>query len=43
MTGVEMTAQMQAFLDAFNAHDVDAVMAFFADDCVMDRRRGPAP
>jgi steroid delta-isomerase-like uncharacterized protein len=40
MTG---TAQLQAFLDAFNAHDVDAVMAFFADDCVLEMPRGPAP
>ncbi len=30
-------------LDAFNSHDVDAVMSFFADDCVMDMPRGPAP
>jgi len=36
-------AVLQGFLDAFNAHDVDAIMAFFADDCVMDLPRGPAP
>lgn len=29
------TPDLQAFLDAFNAHDVDAIMEFFADDCVM--------
>jgi len=34
---------LQAFLDAFNAHDVDAIMSFFAKDCVMDLPRGPAP
>ena len=34
---------LQAFLEAFNAHDVDAVMAFFAEDCVFDTPRGPAP
>ena len=34
---------LQAFLDAFNAHDVDAIMSFFANDCVMDLPRGPAP
>lgn len=34
---------LQAFLDAFNAHDVDAIMAFFTDDCVFDMPRGPAP
>ena len=36
-------ALLQDLLDAFNAHDVDAVMACFADDCVMDMPRGPAP
>ena len=34
---------MQGFLDAFNAHDVDAIMSFFTEDCVMDMPRGPAP
>ena len=34
---------LQAFLDAFNAHDVDAIMSFFADDCVLEMPRGPAP
>jgi steroid delta-isomerase-like uncharacterized protein len=34
---------LQAFLDAFNAHDVDAVMSFFTEDCVLDMPRGPAP
>ena len=37
------TPSLQAFLDAFNAHDVDAVMSFFSDDCVFDMPRGPAP
>ena len=37
------STQLQAFLDAFNAHDVDAIMSFFAEDCVMDLPRGPAP
>ena len=35
--------QLEAFLDAFNAHDVDAIMALFSDDCVMDMPRGPGP
>ena len=34
---------LQEILDAFNSHDVDRVMSFFADDCVMDMPRGPAP
>jgi steroid delta-isomerase-like uncharacterized protein len=37
------TAVLHAFLDAFNAHDVDAIMSFFTDDCVFDMPRGPAP
>ena len=37
------TPPLQALLDAFNAHDVDAIMSFFTDDCVFDTPRGPAP
>ena len=36
-------AVLQRLLAAFNAHDVDAVMAFFTDDCVFEMPRGPAP
>jgi lactoylglutathione lyase len=37
------TAVLEGFLAAFNAHDVDAIMGFFTDDCVMEMPRGPAP
>ena len=37
------TPSLQALLDAFNAHDVDAIMSFFTEDCVFDMPRGPAP
>jgi ketosteroid isomerase-like protein len=37
------TGVLQTFLDAFNAHDVDAIMECFTDDCVMDMPRGPGP
>jgi ketosteroid isomerase-like protein len=37
------TSVLEAFLDAFNAHDVDAIMSFFAEDCVLEMPRGPAP
>ena len=30
-------------LDAFNRHDLDAIMSFFADDCVLEMPRGPDP
>ncbi len=33
----------KAILDAFNAHDLDAIMAFFADDCSLDMPRGRDP
>ncbi len=35
---VEMLGQL---LDAFNAHDLDAVMRFFVEDCVLETPRGP--
>jgi len=34
---------LRAILAAFNGHDVDAVMAFFAEDCVLEMPRGPHP
>ena len=40
----EITVSMlQDVLDAFNAHDVEAIMSFFTEDCVMEMPRGPAP
>lgn len=29
-----------ALVDAFNRHDLDAVMGYFSDDCVLDMPRG---
>jgi ketosteroid isomerase-like protein len=37
------TPMLEAFLDAFNAHDVETIMSFFAEDCVFDMPRGPGP
>jgi hypothetical protein len=34
---------LQRVLDAFNAHDLDAIMEHFAEDCVFDSPRGPDP
>jgi ketosteroid isomerase-like protein len=34
---------LSAILDEFNEHDLDAIMEFFADDCVFDMPRGPDP
>ena len=34
---------LKQFVEAFNRHDVDAIMAFFSEDCSMDSPRGPHP
>jgi len=44
MAGTDLAPpELQAFLDAFNAHDVEAIMAFFTEDVIFDMPRGPAP
>ncbi len=44
MPGAEpATPPLETLLEAFNAHDLDAIMAFFTEDCVFDTPRGPAP
>jgi hypothetical protein len=35
------TETLQAFADAWNRHDVDALMSFMADDCVFEASAGP--
>ncbi len=32
---------LQAFADAWNRHDVDALMSFMAEDCVFEASAGP--
>ncbi|HEX5056561.1 MAG TPA: nuclear transport factor 2 family protein [Gammaproteobacteria bacterium] len=32
---------LKAILEAFNAHDLDAILEFFAEDCTLDMPRGP--
>jgi len=42
----EMTVTVETLkqvLDAFNRHDLDAIMEFFADDCSFDMPKGPDP
>ena len=34
---------LRAILDAFNRHDLDAIVGFFADDAVFESPRGPDP
>jgi uncharacterized protein (TIGR02246 family) len=40
---MDIRATLQALCDAFNAHDLDGVMAFFAEDCVLEMPRGSQP
>ena len=37
------TETLKAILDAFNAHDLDRIMSFFAEDCVLEMPRGRDP
>lgn len=42
----EMTINVDVLtqiLEAFNRHDLDAIMEFFSDDCTFDFPRGPEP
>ena len=36
-------AVMKGFLEAFNRHDLDAIMEYFADNCEFYMPRGPGP
>ncbi|MGB8763621.1 MAG: nuclear transport factor 2 family protein [Burkholderiales bacterium] len=38
----EVSAELlQAFADAWNRHDIDALMSFMSDDCVFEASAGP--
>ena len=39
----ETLAILHRILDGFNAHDPDAIMACFTEDCRYDAPRGPGP
>ena len=41
-TAAEVSVELlQAFADAFNRHDVDAIMSFMTDDCTFEASAGP--
>jgi ketosteroid isomerase-like protein/uncharacterized glyoxalase superfamily protein PhnB len=42
-TGPVTVAQLKSFLEAFNRHDLDAIMEHFADECVFYMPRGEGP
>lgn len=41
MTDEMSVERLQAFADAWNRHDVAALMSFMADDCVFEASAGP--
>ncbi len=43
MSNSVSVALLKEFLDAFNRHDLDAIMGYFADDCVFYMPRGAGP
>jgi ketosteroid isomerase-like protein len=40
---MDIRSTLTELCDAFNAHDLDRIMAFFVDDCVLEMPRGPDP
>jgi len=44
LKGMTITVDtLKRILEAFNRHDLDAIMEFFSDDCSFDSPRGPDP
>lgn len=43
MSGQATVELLTGFLDAFNRHDLDAIISYFADDCVFYMPRGITP
>ena len=40
---MDIRTTLIALCDAFNAHDVDRILSYFADDCVLEMPRGSDP
>lgn len=40
---MEIRSVLAKLCEAFNAHDLDRIMTFFADDCVLEMPRGNKP
>ena len=43
MAGEVTVDTFKGFLEAFNQHDLDAIMEYFADECVFYMPRGASP
>ncbi len=41
MSSQASVATLKAITDAFNRHDLDAIMSFFTDDAIFESPRGP--
>ena len=39
----QIRQSLERICEAFNAHDLDRIMGFFADDCVLEMPRGGQP
>lgn len=40
---MDIRSTLGAICEAFNRHDLDRIMSFFADDCVLEMPRGNKP
>jgi len=40
---MDIRSTLQELCEAFNAHDLDRIMGYFADDCVLEMPRGNKP
>lgn len=40
---MDIRSTLEALCEAFNAHDLDRIMRFFADDCTLEMPRGGNP
>ena len=40
---MDIRSTLKAICEAFNAHDLDRIMTFFSDDCVLEMPRGSEP
>ena len=40
---MDIRSTLEELCDAFNAHDLDRIMTFFSEDCVLEMPRGNQP
>ena len=43
MSPQSISEVLKSVFDAFNAHDLDRIMSYFSEDCVLEMPRGPDP